>query len=77
MNAIYNACLNGVSLNNSSLYIYGLPICSSCALGIIQVGIKNIFMLIPRGPLDQWKESWELSKELFNEVNINYEILEE
>ena len=35
MNAIYNASLNGVSLKDSTLYVYGLPICDECAKGII------------------------------------------
>ena len=31
MNCIYNATYNGVSLNGSTMYIYGLPVCSECA----------------------------------------------
>lgn len=42
MNVIYNATYNGVSLDGASLYVYGLPPCSECAKGIIQVGIKEI-----------------------------------
>ena len=45
MNAIYNASFNGVSLKDSTLYVYGLPICSECAKGIIQVGIKKVCLL--------------------------------
>ncbi len=42
MNAIYNATYSGTSLDGATLYIYGLPICSECAKGIIQVGIKKV-----------------------------------
>ena len=71
MNCIYNASLNGVSLNNSDLYVYGLPICSECAKGIIQVGIKNVFMCHPVDISDTWKNSYNISKELFKEAEIN------
>ena len=36
MNCIYNAAENGVSLRDSTLYIFGLPVCGDWALGIIQ-----------------------------------------
>ena len=42
MNAIYNATYSGVSLDGSTIFIYGLPACSECAKGIIQVGIKKV-----------------------------------
>jgi dCMP deaminase len=35
MNAIYNATYSGTSLDGATLYVYGLPICSECAKGII------------------------------------------
>ena len=44
-NLIYNATYNGVSLLNSNLYVYGLPVCSECAKGVIQVGIKSVYVL--------------------------------
>ena len=44
MNAIYNATYNGVSLHNSTMYVYGLPCCNKCALGIIQTGVKKVVM---------------------------------
>lgn len=74
MNVIYNASYSGVSLAESTLYIYGLPVCSECAKGIIQVGISKIVIPKYNDILPRWKESWELSKELFNEAGV--EILE-
>ena len=44
MNVIYNATYNGVSLDGSTLYVSGLPVCSDCAKGIIQVGISRVVM---------------------------------
>lgn len=44
MNAIFNATYNGVSLDGSTMYVHGLPVCSDCAKGIIQVGVKRIVM---------------------------------
>ena len=48
MNCIYNACNSGVSLNGATLYVTGLPVCSECAKGIIQVGIKKVVMEYPK-----------------------------
>ena len=42
MNCIYNATYNGVSLEGATIYISGLPVCSECAKGLIQVGIKRV-----------------------------------
>jgi len=42
MNCIYNACRNGASLNDTTLYVYGLPVCSECAKGVVQVGISKL-----------------------------------
>ena len=41
-NLIYNATSHGVCLKNSTVYIYGLPCCSECFKGLIQVGIIRV-----------------------------------
>jgi dCMP deaminase len=71
MNAIFNATYNGVSLDGSTMYVHGLPVCSDCAKGIIQVGVKRIIMdgSIP----SRWKESWQLTQKMFNEANVKWE----
>jgi dCMP deaminase len=69
MNAIYNATYSGTSLDGATLYIYGLPICSECAKGIIQVGIKKV-VIEKSKELDNWNESLRLSKEMFSEANV-------
>lgn len=76
MNCIYNACLNGVSLNNSTLYVYGLPVCSDCAKGVIQVGIKNVVIYTPEFTLEElqgtWLDSFLMTSSMFDESNVQY-----
>ena len=69
MNCIYNATYNGVSLNGSTMYIYGLPVCSECAKGLIQVGIKRVVSTpITDATPETWVESTKLTKEIFQEA---------
>jgi dCMP deaminase len=72
MNVIYNATSNGVSLDGASLYVYGLPVCSECAKGIIQVGIKEVYIFIDQDVDSKWMESWNITCELFNEAYVEY-----
>jgi len=73
MNVIYNATFNGVSLDGASLYVYGLPICSECAKGIIQVGIKDVTVITDDVVPDIWTESWTNTCSMFNETGVKYE----
>ena len=73
MNAIYNATYSGVSLDGATLYVFGLPICSECAKGIIQVGIKKVVIQQTKA-LKHWTQSVELSKSMFIEAGIEYVI---
>lgn len=71
MNAIYNATYSGVSLDGSTIFIHGLPACSECAKGIIQVGIKKV--VVSRKCIEarpHWNESWKLSETLFHEAGV-------
>lgn len=70
MNCIYNATLNGVSLKDADLFVYGLPVCSECAKGVIQVGIKRVFMCYPENIADKWKDSGKLTSDMFKEVGV-------
>ena len=73
-NLIYNATRNGISLLNSNLYVYGLPVCSECAKGVIQVGIKSVYVLTDTMNVrDTWVESWKKTTDMFDEVGISYE----
>ena len=73
-NAIYNATYNGVSLNGSTMYVHGLPCCSDCAKGIIQVGVKRVIMSTPATP-DRWKDSWQLTETMFKEAGVSYDFI--
>ena len=75
MNAIFNATYNGVSLDGSTMYVAGLPCCSNCALGIIQVGVKHVVMQGDRNS-ERWKESTDFSVELFDESGVTWEFIE-
>lgn len=75
MNAIYNASFNGVSLAGSTMYVHGLPCCSDCAKGLIQVGVKRIVMGVKDIPV-KWQESWQLSKSMFEEAEVEIKIYE-
>jgi len=74
MNVIYNATYNGVSLDGATLYVHGLPVCSDCAKGIIQVGIKRVVMKDQEIP-DLWQQSWTKTEEMFNEAGVDYEFI--
>lgn len=69
-NCIYNATLNGVSLKGADLYVFGLPICSECAKGVIQVGVKRVFMCHPTDISIKWHDSMVQSIDMFNEAGI-------
>ena len=69
-NAIYNATLNGVSLNGSTMYVVGLPVCNDCCKGIIQVGINQVIMPHQVEVPEKWKEAWEYSREMFAEAEV-------
>ena len=74
MNVIYNDTSNGVSLDGSTLYVSGLPVCSDCAKGIIQVGISKVVMKEQNIP-QRWAKSWGMTAGLFDEANINWEFI--
>lgn len=78
-NCIYNACLSGVSLENSVFYVHGLPCCSECAKGIIQVGVKEVYYYYPQDSeaIQRWKSSNEDTISMFEEAGIKYELINE
>ena len=71
MNCIYNATLNGVSLRDADLYVYGLPVCSECAKGVVQVGIRRVFMCCPADISDKWRKSFKVTSEIFGEAGVS------
>ena len=75
MNLIYNATENGVSLHGSTVYVHGLPVCSECAKGLIQVGVSRVVAFSKESP-ERWIESTKLTNELFDEAGIQYDYAE-
>ena len=69
INAIYNATYSGASLDGATLYVHGLPVCSECAKGIIQVGIKKV-VIEKSKELSNWNDSVKLSQEMFDEAGV-------
>ena len=70
MNAIYNATWNGVSLDGCTVYTTGLPTCSDCAKGLLQIGAKRIVCGYPEDIPTNWEESFAFTKKMFNEAGI-------
>jgi dCMP deaminase len=74
-NAIYNATYNGVSLHGSTMYVAGLPCCSDCAKGIIQVGVRRVVM--NGDPTNErWEESTKLTLDMFKESGVEWEFIQ-
>lgn len=75
MNAIYNATYNGTSLKDSTIYIWGLPVCNDCARGIIQVGIKRVVMATAGEIPEKWVAAYSKSLNLFVEAGVETEFI--
>ena len=77
MNVIYNASHSGISLDGADLYVYGLPVCSECAKGILQVGIRRVFILVDEKIPQIWVDSWNRTRAMLEEANIEYRFVRE
>jgi len=72
MNCIYNASFNGVSLKDSTIYVYGLPICNECAKGIIQVGASRVVTNTFNNEGDRWYHSCKKGENILQEAGVEY-----
>lgn len=72
MNCIYNASLNGSSLKDTTLYVYGLPVCSECAKGVAQVGISKVVMVHPKTIRPLWEEKFSITQTIFEESGVEF-----
>jgi dCMP deaminase len=74
MNCIFNGSLSGVSLAGSTMYVYGMPVCSGCALSIIQSGIHGVHAMFDGESerAKRWQDSHELTKSLLLEAGVYY-----
>jgi len=70
MNCIYNATYNGVSLDGASMYVWGLPMCSECAKGVIQVGISKVYWNANGIIGERWNESSNLATQVLEEAGV-------
>lgn len=70
MNCIYNATYNGVSLDGADMYVWGLPMCSDCAKGVIQVGVKRVFWGTDETIPDTWLDSLDTTIDMMNEAGV-------
>ena len=71
-NAIYNACLIGVSLDGCRMYTNGTP-CMDCARGIVQSGIKEVIVdeSWDKKHSRLWKEHHSRTSMLFMECGVS------
>ena len=77
MNALMNALYAGVSLKDSTLYVYGLPVCPSCTKCIIQAGVKRVVIPAMRTDKGNWQQVWEeQSLPMFKESSVQVILLE-
>lgn len=74
MNTIYNAAYNGISLCEAELYVWGLPVCSECAKGIIQAGICRIICPVQDIP-ERWIESSKFAADMLTECGVRYDYI--
>lgn len=74
-NCLINAAYEGVSLDKSTLYVHGLPVCSECAKLVIQSGVKRVVMFC-EDVSDKWVDSFKTTEQMFKEASIEYEFLQ-
>ena len=76
-NCIYNASLQGISLRDSILFIYGLPLCHECAKGVIQAGIKEVIMGFEATSerVEVWKESFKTTSLMLFSCNVDWKVI--
>lgn len=75
MNGIFNAVNNGITLNGCSMYVWGnAGICSDCAKGIIQVGVKHVYVREELVKAERWRETWSLTQQMFDEAGVYYHL---
>lgn len=76
-NTIYNACINGVSLTESHVYVWGLPICNECAKGFVQVGVERV--VIPASRVfqeDRWLKPFWIAIKILIAGGVKIDVVE-
>jgi dCMP deaminase len=68
-NIVAQAAQHGVSLKNSTIYIWPFLPCSNCCTLMIQVGVRRV--VVPRTPIpDRWRASFDMSVSMLDEANV-------
>ena len=75
MNAIIQCARNGISPVGATLYSSFSP-CIHCSLSIVQAGINRVVTRAIEKSDEDWNDSIEKSVVLFEEVGIEYLVLE-
>lgn len=71
MNCLLNALNNGVSVQGSTLYVYGLPICADCTKSVIQSKISRVVIPYAETAGIRWFMQWvDISRPLFEEAGV-------
>jgi dCMP deaminase len=55
--------------------VTGLPVCSDCAKGLIQVGVQQVIMPKQDDTPENWMKSFELTKQLFEEAGVAWQFI--
>lgn len=74
-NMIYNATHNGVSLKDSTVYVYGLPVCNDCTNALLQAGVIRIVMCDTKND-QRWNDSFKLTKDKLIEAGIEFSFID-
>ena len=81
VHAEVNTLINAeVSIRDCSIYVHGLPICTSCASILIRAGIKRVVMsgsnfFLKSETSDFWLNQNKVSQLMFHESKIDVIIL--
>ena len=70
-NMIYNAVEHGVSLKDSTVYIWGLPCCDECWKGLVQTGVTRVVMPSISDHGGKWEKGCEFGATYMKSVGIN------
>lgn len=70
MVGIIDAMRNGENLEDTTVYLHGLPPCHECAKMLIQIGVARIVYQTERVPSQKWFTSLLEAKELLHQAQI-------
>lgn len=74
-NIVAQAAKNGISLQDSTVYVWPFLPCSSCCTLLIQAGIKRVVSINAPIP-DRWALSFETSKQMFKESLVELVLID-